>query len=218
MKKLFMHAGLALALAVAGASAQAQRNYAVYGAIGTGVGVGVATPLNDTLNLRADVMLGRIDRNVSTTNVDYDGKFRLRNVGAYADWKPFGGTFRVSGGAVYADTDATLRGVARGGNFTIGNTTVSAAGESVTATVSMPRLRPYLGIGWGLSDLRAKGWTFGLDIGAIIGRPRSSLTLSSGLAAAVPAADVEIERQRLRDEVRQLRAEPVIKLSAGYIF
>jgi hypothetical protein len=212
-------AGAALACLIACAAAHAERNYAVYGAVGTGIGLGVATPITDSVNARADFMFGRLNRNVSTDTVDYEGKFRLRNLGAYADWKPFNGVFRLSGGAVFADTTADLRGVPRTGSFTVGNAVIAAAaGESITAHVSMPKLRPYLGIGWGLSDLRTKGWTFGLDIGAIIGRPKSDLQVTPLIAAAAGPANVEIERQRLSDEVHKLKAEPVIKLSVGYVF
>jgi hypothetical protein len=210
-------AAVVLALACAASHAQ-QRHVAVFGAIGTGIGLGVATPLTDSVNLRADVMVGHQNRDFSTDTIDYDGRFKLRNLGVYGDWRAFNGSFRASVGAVYATTRAHLNGVPRNGTLTIGNTTVNAAGESITATARMPHLRPYVGIGWGLADLSRRGFTWGVDLGAIIGRPRSDLQVSAGLAAAVPAADIELERQRLRDDVRKLRAEPVLKLSAGYVF
>jgi hypothetical protein len=217
-EKLWRTAVVAVALGLACAAASAQRNVAVFGSVGTGIGIGVATPLTESVNLRADVMVGRLNRDFSTDTIDYDGRFRLRNLGVYGDWRAFNGSFRFSAGAVYANTHADLNGVPRNGTLTIGNTTVNAAGESITATARMPHLRPYVGIGWGLADLSRRGFTWGVDVGAIIGRPRADLQVSAGLAAAVPAADIELERQRLRDDVRKLRAEPVLKLSAGYVF
>jgi hypothetical protein len=204
-------------LACAAAGAQ-QRHFAVFGAIGTGVGLGVATPMAERLNLRADAMFGRLNHDFSTDTVDYEGKFKLRNFGVYADWLPFRSAFRASLGIVYANTRADLVGRPRNGTLTIGNTTVSAAGESITGTARMKRWRPYVGIGWGLANLDAPGFTWGVDLGAIIGRPDADLQVSPGLAAVVPAADIELERQRLRDDVRKLRAEPVLKLSVGYVF
>jgi hypothetical protein len=208
---------LAFGLACAAAGAQ-QRHVAVFGSIGTGAGFGAATPIGERVNLRADAMFGRLDRDFNTDTIDYSGKFRLRNVGLYADWVPFNVAFRASLGIVWANTRANLVGVPRNGTLTIGNTTVAAAGESITGTARMKRLRPYVGIGWGLANLNAPGFTWGIDLGAIIGRPDSELRVSPGLAAVVPAADIELERQRLRNDVRKLRAEPVVKLSVGYVF
>jgi hypothetical protein len=219
-KRPWMKAGVAflVGLACAGAGAQ-ERHVAVFGAIGTGIGFGVATPINERFNVRADAMFGRLNRDFSTDTVDYEGRFRLKNLGVYADWVPFNNAFRASLGAVYARTTADLVGRPRGGTLTVGNTTVNAAGESISATVRMKRLRPYVGIGWGLANLNAPGFTWGIDLGAIIGRPDvERFELSPGLAAAVPAADVELERQRLRNDVRKLRAEPVLKVSVGYVF
>jgi hypothetical protein len=209
--------GLLLALAGAAASAQ-ERHVALYGSLGTGIGVGAATPLTEALNLRVDVTFGKISKDFSTDTVDYDGDFKLRNFGAYADWKPFRGSFRTAVGLVYSRTRAELVGVPRNGTFTVGNATINAAGESITATARMPRLRPYVGIGWGLADLGTPGFTWGLDLGVIIGRPRSDLQVTPAIAAAAGDANVELERQRLRDEVRKVRVEPVLKVSAGYVF
>jgi hypothetical protein len=216
--KPWAQACIALSLSLACAGAFAQRHVAVFGSLGTGAGVGVATPLTDTLNLRADFTVGSINRDFETDTVDYDGDFKLRNFGVYGDWKPFQGYFRTSLGLVYSRTRARLVGEPRGGTFTIGNATVSAAGESITATARMPRLRPYVGIGWGLADLSRPGFTWGIDVGAIIGRPSSDLQVTPGLANAAGAANVELERQELRREVRKIRAEPVLKASVGYVF
>lgn len=216
--KPWAQACIALSLSLACAGAFAQRNVAVFGSLGTGVGLGVATPMTESLNLRADFTVGTLSRDFSTDTVDYDGDFKLRNFGVYGDWKPFQGYFRTSLGLVYSRTRAQLVGKPRGGTFTIGNATVNANGESVTATARMPRLRPYVGVGWGLADLSRPGFTWGLDLGAIIGRPRSDLRVTPGLANAAGEANVEIERQELRDEVRKIRAEPVIKASIGYVF
>ena len=216
--KPWAQACIALSLSLACAGAFAQRHVAVFGSLGTGAGLGVATPLTDSVNLRADVTLGSISKDFSTDTVDYDGDFKLRNFGVYGDWKPFQGYFRTSLGLVYSRTRAQLVGEPRGGTFTIGNATVVATGESITATARMPRLRPYVGIGWGLANLAAPGFTWGLDAGVIIGRPRSELRVTPGLANAAGQANVEIERQRLRDEVRKIRVEPVLKVSAGYVF
>lgn len=216
--KPWAQACIVLTFSLAGAGASAQANVALYGSLGTGVGIGVATPLSSSVNLRADLTGGSISRDFDTDTIDYDGDFKIRALGLYGDWKPFGGTFRTSLGLVYSRTRARLVAEPRGGTFTLGNVTVNAAGESITATARMPRLRPYVGIGWGLSDLSRPGFTWGLDLGAIIGRPRSELQVTPTLAAAAGDANVELERQRLRDEVRKVRAEPVIKASIGYVF
>jgi hypothetical protein len=216
--KPWAQACIALSLSLACAGAWAQPKVAIFGSLGTGVAVGAATPLTDTLNLRTDITFGSISRDFSTDTVDYDGDFKLRNFGMYGDWKPFRGVFRTSLGLVYSRTRAQLVGEPRGGTFTIGNATVAAAGESITATARMPRLRPYVGIGWGLADLSTSGFTWGLDLGVIIGRPRSELRVTPGLANAAGEANVEQERQELRREVRKIRVEPVLKASVGYVF
>ncbi|MBK6651922.1 MAG: hypothetical protein IPG42_20875 [Betaproteobacteria bacterium] len=79
---------------------------------------------------------------------------------------------------------------------------------------------PYIGIGWGMGDLRkSPGWKFGVDLGVNIGRARGSLSATPGLMAdPVFASDLAAQSQKFNQSANKLVVYPLVKLSAGYAF
>jgi len=224
--KTFTAAALALVLAAATTHTAAQNNrqpnVVLYGVVGTtGLGVGLGTQINPNLVLRGE--FSRYKRSYSTkeSGIDYRGDLQLQAGAVYADYHPFGGVFRVTAGLDFNAPKATLKAQTN----SIGLVNVNGVpypvppGESITGDVQYRSTVPYFGVGWGLSGLDKPGPSFGLDIGANIGKARGSLSATNGLRA-IPGfnANLATESDNFNRDVSRLKAFPVLKVSAGYAF
>jgi hypothetical protein len=221
MKNVLIACGLAAGI-FAGGSAQAE--VGVTGNLGTtGLGVHLSVPVASSLNARFGVNAFNYSYSGNTSDVDYDFKMKLQTVEALMDWFPGGSQFRLSGGVFYNGNkvDATAKSNA-GGSFTFnGRTYTSADAGRVDGRIDFRKVAPYLGIGWGNSVAKSKGWGFSTDLGVLFqGSPRTSL---SSTGCNLPdcsqlKADIAAENRKLEDEVSSFKAYPVIRVGISYKF
>ncbi|NWK79682.1 hypothetical protein [Aquitalea sp. LB_tupeE] len=192
--------------------------------IGTqGLGAEIATPIyKDSLNLRA----GLYGANYSVSNrtsgdVSYSYSLKLFNAGAFADYFPFEGSFRLSAGLVYNGNKFDVSGNATQGSYTLNGHTYTAADVgSINGTVKYQAIAPYLGIGGGNTASSKSGFKFVWDVGVMFtGSPTVDLSANcSGASAASCQADVAAEKQKLSDDVHKVNFWPVLKLGVAYAF
>lgn len=212
----FARTATALALLAAGASSQAVELYTGIGM--PGVMLGVAQPLSPQLTVRADYMtLGKRDERTSEEGITYDATLKTGRTALLADWFPFGGSFRFTGGVTSNQHKIDLLASGAGGSLTIGNTTyVTTAADRFRVLVKFPSTTPYLGVGWGHHS--GSGLRFAADIGASIGKAKVSYELSGPAASAVAQADIDAELAQLREGVGKVRLVPQLSIGLGYSF
>lgn len=176
----------------------------VYGQLGTtGMTLGYAQHF-DNFNLRADVNFLSYGRNLSTTNVQYDGKLKVGSVGIFGDYF-LAGQFRLTGG-LFLGRDK-LKVDARADSL--------LPGEWLHGELRSKDVRPYLGIGWGYSP-KATGLSFAADLGASYGRYTTSLQASPGFSQG--QAWLNQESLALDDKASKYKWFPVIRIGAAYRF
>ena len=189
----------------------------------TGLGAHFSVPVAQTVNARFGLNYYRYDTKGSTSSVDYKFKLDLNTIDALVDWHPLNNGFRVTGGVLWNGNKITAKAKAKGGTYTInGNTYNASQAGTVKGKIDFDDFAPYLGIGWGNAP-KSKGWSFAGDLGIIFqGSPSASLknqncTLA-GNACDQLAQDVAVEKRKLKDEVKDYRYYPVIRLGAVYRF
>ncbi len=196
-------------------AAQAADLYAGVGT--TGFLVGVEHHYSDAVGVRADLNGGSLSRDASTSDATYHGTLHLAALGLFADYHPWGGAFRLSGGVLLGTTDLQGNAVATAnGTFTINGVQVSAPGESLSAKVKLPSLRPFIGLGWG--HAAKDSGVFGqFDLGLAYGRPEVTLTATPNLAAAAASAGTSVESERvlLQNKANDFRLYPVARVAVG---
>ncbi len=223
MKK---HIQLAGAVAACTFALSAQAQVGVSASAGTtGLGVHVSVPVRSDLNARFGINVLNYSHDGSTSNVDYDFKLKMQNVDALVDYFPISNGFRVTGGVVYNGNKIEARGRPNAaGTFTLNGTTYSAATVGMlNGNIEFRKLAPYLGIGWGNAVAKDSGWGFSADVGVLFqGAPRTSLSNSgcTGTAAvcAQLASDIAAENRALREEVKDFKAFPVVRVGLHYKF
>lgn len=216
MKKVHA-AGLVLALLSGSAMAQ---GVGVYGVAGTGgLGLGLNLPVGPAFGLRGELAQLTTSDTYTEDQITYKGDLKLRGNGVFADFRPFLGTFRLVAGATFTGSSAALQAQTTDGTVTIDGQTFSATGNSLLATIKYPNTMPYVGVGWGHGRFNQPGWTFGLDLGVSIGKPKVTLTGSGGLLAQPGAsAAIAAEERKVQDDLDSAKVLPVIKVSVGYNF
>ena len=212
----FARTAAVLALLAVGQSAQAVELYTGIGV--PGVMLGVAQPLGPLFGVRADYMtFGKRDGRSTEEGITYDATLKTGRTALLADWFPFGGSFRFSGGVTTNQHKIDLLATGASGSLTIGNTTyTTTAQDQFRVFVKFPTTTPYIGLGWGHHG--GAGLRFTADIGASIGKAKVSYELSGPNANAIAQADIDAELAQLRDGVGKVRVVPQLSVGLGYSF
>lgn len=180
----------------------------------TGLGIEVTWPLSDSVNLRGGYYGFDYDTDLEEEGVEYDGDLRLRNAAVFADWHPFGGSFRLSAGGVQSGNE--FKGSAEG-DLEVGENTYSS---QLQAKVGWSGLAPYLGLGFG-NAMSGGRLSFSFDLGVkFTGSPEVRLdgSVNDPALEAAFAEDLERERVRLEDELSDAKYYPVVSLGFAYRF
>ncbi len=191
-----------------------------------GLGVEATYGLTQDINLRGTLRGFNYSYDFTEDNIRYDGDLKLRNGGVTVDWFPFGGSFRLSAGAMYNGNEvkATAKPTTLPATYNIGNNTYEIDGE-VKADIDWRKFAPYLGIGWGNAVAKNSNWSFSFDLGVMFtGEPNTDLT-ATGTVNGIPVEndaqfqnDLAAERNNLNDEIKDAKFYPVIQLGVHYKF
>ena len=206
---------LLAALAAIGSAAQAQDSYLGLGLPGLYT-LGYAYPMSSSLGLRGEYAGGlSVNKDGNQDGVNVTGTFKASRVGAFADWFPMGGGFRLVGGLTMNDIKANFNALGSG-TSTINGQTVNMTGETFNVQVKFPNTTPYLGIGFGHQKSSAKGFGFYADLGVMIGTFSADTTTSLVTNGKVTQADVDAQTQKIRDSLSGLSALPSASLGMSY--
>ena len=176
-----------------------------------------------TSNVNARVGLNALDLDFDDKEVDdieYDLEIELRSFSALVDWYVFNDSFRISGGIISMNHELDLDARPTT-NEQIGDTSYTPAQiGTLSGSVEVEDVAPYVGIGWGNPLTHDKRWGFTCDFGvAFINSPDVSLSANGSLASD-PAfqADMAKERDEIEDDWDSFKYYPVIAVSFFYRF
>jgi hypothetical protein len=216
--KLVKNAAVVAALAtmMVGA-AQAQEIYVHGGSLGAGVGA--ALPLTSWAGLHAEVEGFGLSHSVNVNENEYDGHLKLLQGGLYLDLFPFSSSgFRVTAGALINDDELSAHAVPNAqGNYKIGDDYVPAVAAAPSATVTLPRVMPYLGIGYGHKPV-SKGFGLTLDLGVAYGRPRTTYNVPAIYSMFTTQANIDEQERKISDKVERYKVYPVLQIGVSYRF
>lgn len=192
----------------------------------TGVGAHVVVPMTAQLNARFGANYLKHDFDKTSDGVDYNLKGKLQTFDVLVDWYlSEGGSFHLTGGAVYNGNKFDVRGKPNGGGtFNINGNPYTASDVGIlSGRIDFRKAAPYLGIGWGNAAAQAGGWNVTTDLGVFYqGSPNVQLAVSGCTASSAIcnrlAQDVEAARQKLGDDTSSFKIYPVARVSIGYRF
>jgi hypothetical protein len=180
-----------------------------------GAGLEVAKGLTPNFGLRAGFNYFSYGYDATESDVSYELDLELKSFGILADWHPFKGAFRLSGGLLINGNG--LSGMAKpSASYEIDSATYDL--DSISLDISYNTIAPYFGLGWDSTFGDADNWGFAFDLGLIYsGSPEAALKVSgTDQAAAIASGDVQREQNELQNDLDSLEWWPVI--SAGLIY
>lgn len=207
-----------------------------------GLGLELDYKISDAFNVRLQSNSYTYDDEFEEDGIDYEGEVKLSTTGLLIDWRPFEGTFRLTGG-VYANNNELT-----GRTNSVGNETYDI-GDSLYSSSSTDPLQVdmdvtlgdstagYLGMGWGSSPSN-NGWMFSVELGVLLsGEPTVELTASgtaivnqNGSTQSFKITDsnnpllqefqneLANEELSIEDEISEYKLYPVIAIGVGYRF
>lgn len=217
MKRVLSAAAAAMIIMLATQTTHAQEVYIQGGTLGAGLGA--AYSLNSWAGVHAEVEGLGFSHSFNVSGNKYDGHLSLKQGGLYLDLFPFANSgFRLTGGALINDDKLNAHAVPDAqGNFKIGDDVVPAIGGAPSATVRLPSVMPYLGVGYGHKPV-SKGFGFMFDLGVAYGRPRVSYFVPEVYSLFTTQANIDQEKQNITDRVEKYRWYPVVQLGVTYRF
>ena len=222
-------AALMLACLAMPAASAATPDFGVAVRAGTpGVGLDLDLGLSPSFGMRVGFAGFNINHSIDTSDVDYDGRLKLRTVTGLLDWYVFSGAFHLTAGVAGNDTKLNVVGQPNQSTYTInGNTYTSSQLGSLTGQLKFGNsVSPYVGFGWGNPAGENGHVHFLFDVGAIYGgTPSVTLTAVCGPAAPPGSSvcnqaqsDVASEEAKLRHKADILKWYPMVSLGIGVRF
>jgi hypothetical protein len=219
VKRQVKNAALAAmaALALFGSTAHAQEIYVHGGTLGAGIGA--ALPLNSWAGVHAEFEGLGFSHSVNVDQNKYDGHLKLLQGGLYLDVFPFQSSgFRLTAGALINDNELSAHAVPNAdGNYKIGDDYVPAVGAAPSATVTLPRVMPYVGIGYGHKPV-SKGFGLTFDLGVAYGRPRTHYNVPAIYSMFTTQANIDEQEQKISNTVERYKIYPVLQIGVTYRF
>jgi hypothetical protein len=196
-----------------------------------GVGIDVTGALNRYLDARAGYSdlpyTYRKSGTLSQSNggLAYAGESQDSAWDLLIDYKPFGGTFRLTGGVYGPNIGLKVTGVpTQTGTFTInGNTYSTNEVSDLHGKAGWYSVAPYLGLGRdGFNNASAAHpFYFSFDLGVMLARPKNTLNYTCtapATACSQLASDVAAQQSKLNATIGSVTVLPLLQVGIGYRF
>ena len=179
-----------------------------------GFGLEAAKGLTPNFGMRMGFNYFSYGYNDTESGTSYNLDLGLKSFAVIADWHPFRGSFRLSGGLLLNGNKLELTGNNLG-SVDLDGTTYSL--DSLTGDVSYNAIAPYFGLGWDTTFGDHEHWGFTFDLGLVYtGSPKVGLNARGTRLPASFSSDLEKERSTLEGDLDMLTWWPV--LSAGIVY
>jgi len=184
-----------------------------------GLGGDINMGLSDSISMRAGFDYFKYKTHINASSMNFNFNLKLKTAHAIADWYPFQGSFRASGGIFYNANRFSLIANPSSGNFTLNGTPYSTGQiASVNPVITFNKVAPYFGVGWGNPVAKGKGWGFTSDFGVLFqGKPVVDLTIvCPSTCPGSLATDAEAERIKLQNDLKNFQWWPVATFGISY--
>lgn len=185
-----------------------------------GVGLEAERSFSDSISGRVGINYFTYNYVATINSTEYDFDLNLMTVSALVDWRPFKGSFRISGGVMYNDNhlDANAKSAS---TYNIGNTLYNNNQVgSLTGKIEFNSMIPYLGLGWDPSFGKDKRFSLLIDMGVVYqGTPEVTLS-ADGSNANNPTfqSNLQQEEDELQSELDGYEYYPVVGIGLSYRF
>jgi hypothetical protein len=220
MRMMMTALAATLASGFAGA-AHAQSQLAAGAHIGTtGVGAELYFNVNPVITLRAGGDYGKIDRELESNDITYDGSAEWRTVDIGIDLHPMSNPFFVSAALFVGDRTVEVDAVSARNVVLSGVAFSPAQIGTITGEANLSDTTPFVGIGWDNTFYSSGQWGFRALAGAAFSDDPSVSLRASGPFANDPRVQAYLreEERQIREDADSFKTYPVLSLGVNYRF
>jgi hypothetical protein len=194
---------------------------AISGKAGTlGLGGELTTGITSNVNARVGLNALDLDFEDELDDVEYDLGLNLSSFSALVDWHIFDSSFRISGGILAMNNELDLDARPTTPEELGGTLYTPAEIGTLSGSVDVDGLAPYVGIGWGNALDRDRRWGFYCDLGVAFTNSPDVALSANGSLASDPTFQANLARERddIEDDLEPLKFYPVVSLGLFYRF
>lgn len=210
-----------LALTILAPGIALAQDTGVQGKVGTlGLGLELTHEFTERFGARVGFNAFSYEFDDTHSEIDYEFDLGLSSGSALVDFRPTGGGFRLTGGALMNGNE--IDAVASSDNtYDIGGTTYNLSDVgNLNGKIDFDSFAPYLGLGYSTPASASGNLGVTFDVGvAFQGTPGVKME-ASGLIADDPTfqQDLAAEEQELQDDLDNFELYPVVSLGLQYRF
>jgi hypothetical protein len=185
-----------------------------------GVGGELTTDLLPGVNLRGSLQWLDLNLEAEFEGIDYDVDLSFFNPLVLLDWYPFGGAFRLSGGALFNGMNIDLEATSNQAIELDGTVYTPSEYGTLRGKADFQPVAPYVGIGFGNAVSRNQHWGLALDLGVAFIGPADVTLSATGPIATNPTFQAQLaqEEEDIEDELHNYQFYPVLSLTLTYRF
>lgn len=178
----------------------------------TGIGLTFERPLLYDFSVRLTTNSLTVSQQLTYDATRYVSTNRYQNLGIIADYRPYAGRYRISGGLLFGNDRIDNFPAPNGSTIAVGSGSYPTGGVGdLTTQVRFDRPTIYLGVGTGTGLIR--GFALEVDGGVEI-RNGHAFAAATGPLATNAAFQADLER--LRNELRTRIVTPVVSVGLVY--
>ncbi len=195
--------------------------------VGTaGLGFDFTYSFDPHFKVRAGYSFANGTQTVNSSDMNQRGKLELNNADLLADYHPWAGGFRVTGGLNVVNVNFKGHAEKTAAGYTYINGTPYSSTEvgSADLDVQWHGAKPYLGIGYdGFNSRQNAGFFFTTDVGVIFsGSPKVQLDTNCAASNPVICANVDQDSKKQEDQLKEdlhsIKWLPILQVGLGYRF
>jgi hypothetical protein len=201
--------------------ARAQGGLALGAKIGTlGPSVELTGYITDYINIRGGFNWIEFGWDGEADDIDYEMDMQFESFAALVDLHPFANNFRITGGVLWNNNEAELKGDIDEPTE-IGGTTYSPQQiGSLTGSAVFDSMAPYVGVGFGNPVMDDIDLSFSFDLGILFQGSADVNLEADGTLANDPQfqADLQEEEDDAQDVADDFTIYPVLSFGIAYYF
>jgi hypothetical protein len=180
-----------------------------------GLGLEGGLNLEDQFSVRLGFNQFQFNQKMNVSYIRYDLDLEWETTTLLADWHPFRGPLRLTGGLVRNNN--TIHGQTSTPSLTIGKNYYE--GAKLGVDVEFKPIVPYLGLGWEHGLLEKRGLSVNFDLGILFqGSGDVDLTAKGIAANLIAEEDLAYEERQFEKEIEDYKYYPVFTLGISYQF
>ena len=185
--------------------------------VGTlGAGLAFSFGVSERFNARLGYARYTDDREFEDSDLEFEGEVTVGGIFALADFFPFNGVFRLTGGLINNNNEVTGdAGVTD--DVDIGDGTYDVG--SLSANIEFESIAPYIGIGWDNTARGGRGFAASFDLGFMYQGGATVNLRAVGGDADLPSFEDDLRREEknIEDDI-SADFYPVVALGLGWTF